>query len=283
MTVAYSEQQQQSALADLKSGKSVEQVVESTGIPLGRLRKWAKAAGLLPRVRAAGGGRKPALDNAGLEILRALIETNGKLTLDELAAAFAEQTQKTLSSSTVAKAMHQLGYRKMKLKRAPSTPSPQTPPRYGPQHRREPTADGYPSALTDAEWLILKPLLTKKDGRGRPPTHDKRELLDAVFYQVRVGNQWRYLPKDFPKWPTVWSFFRRLRDSGTLERLLDELHKSWRQRVGRSEEPSAGIVDSQSVKTTEKGGLFAVTTPAKRSKGASATWSSMSRDIPAQS
>ena len=159
---------------------------------------------------------------------------------------------------------------------APSKPAPQSAPRYGPQHRRAQTETTYPSTLTDLEWSVLGPLLVKAERRGRPSTHDKRAFLNAVFYQLRAGNPWRYLPNDFPPWPTVWSFFRRLRDSGGLEPLLDALRDLWRQVAGRSVSPSAGIVDSQTVKTTEKG-AFADTTPARRSKDESVTWSSTSK------
>jgi transposase len=222
------------------------------------------------------------MDQAGLKVLVDLIEANRRMTQDELVAAFAERTGKAISKPTLGRAMKALGYRKVRLQKAPSEPAPQSPPRYGPQHRRQGTATEYPSSLTDREWEVLAPLLANRTRRGRPPKNDKRVLVNAVFYQVRTGTQWRYLPKDLPPWPAVWSFFRRLRDSGKLEQFYTALHELWRKGAGRTEAPTAGIVDSQTAKSTEKGGP-AATTPARRSRGASGTWSWTRKGSPAQS
>ncbi|MBU0607339.1 MAG: transposase, partial [Armatimonadetes bacterium] len=178
------------------------------------------------------------LDDGNVQRVRELLEANPRLTLAELASAVAEHTGVGVSPGTIGKVVKALGFHKVKLQKAPSQPAPQSPPRYSPQHRREPTATTYPSTLTDAEWAVLEPLLIKKDGRGRPPTHDKRLLLDAIFYQVRTGAPWRYLPKDFPHWSAVWSLFRRLRDSGKLEQMYDALHEQWRRVSGRKEQPT---------------------------------------------
>jgi transposase len=257
--MAYTLAERRAALERLSAGESIEEVSMETGISLPTLFRWKREPVLSDEERSRRDGRKPLLDADGREALRALVEENGNRTLKELVTALAERTGKTLGEETVRRTVKSLGYRKLKVKKAPSKPAPQTAPRYTKAHRREPTATAYPSTLTDSEWAVLEPLLAKTDARGRPPTHDKRVLMNAIFYQVRTGAPWRYLPKDFPHWSAVWSLFRRLRDSGKLEEMYDALHGLWRESIGRSRSPTAGIVDSQTVKTTEKGGLAATT------------------------
>src|SRR5438105_5257561 len=128
----------------------------------------------------------------------------------------------------------------------------------------------YPSDVTDAEWAILEPLLYPERATGRPPTVDRRDVLDAIYYVLRTGCQWRYLPEGFPKWETVYWYFARWRDDGTWERVNDALRRRVRVAAGREPEPSAGIVDSRSAKTTEKGAIEAGM-GARKSRGASGT------------
>jgi putative transposase len=112
----------------------------------------------------------------------------------------------------------------------------------------------YPTNLTDAEWHYLKSYLPSPKRRGRPRIHDFREILDAVFYVLRSGCAWRLLPRDFPPWESVYHYFRRWSLDGTWERLNHTIRESLRTRLGRNPQPSAGIVDSQSAKTTGVGG-----------------------------
>ena len=129
----------------------------------------------------------------------------------------------------------------------------------------------YPSDLTDDQWAIIEPLIPPERGGGRHREVDMREVINAMLYLNRTGCQWRALPHDFPPWGTVAYYFYRFRNEGTWQRIHDTLREQVRTQAGREPTPSAAIVDSQSVSTTEKGG-FAATTLAKRSAAASVTW-----------
>jgi transposase len=122
---------------------------------------------------------------------------------------------------------------------------------------------GYDTDLTDAEWAILEPWVPPVKRGGRPAEYSRREIINALLYVCRTGVQWELLPHDFPAWKTVYTYFRVWRLDGTWQRINDTLRHQLRRAVGRHLQASAAILDSQSVKTTEKGG-HAATTPARK-------------------
>jgi transposase len=112
----------------------------------------------------------------------------------------------------------------------------------------------YQSDLTDEEWRVIKPYLPPAKRTGRPRAWPLREIVNAIFYVMRGGIAWRLLPSDFPPWSTVYRRFAAWRDSCLFERINHALVMADRERAGRQASPSAAIIDSQSVKTTEAGG-----------------------------
>src|ERR1700722_926319 len=135
-----------------------------------------------------------------------------------------------------------------------------------------------PSDLSDAQWERLEPLIPAAKPGGRPRKTDMRAAMNAIFYLLRTGCPWRYLPRGlFPPRSTVYNIFRKFQRDGVWERIWEELHMALRERLGREASPSAAVLDSQSVKSAEKGAVMtsrSVTTPASRSRAAkSRPWS----------
>lgn len=116
----------------------------------------------------------------------------------------------------------------------------------------------YESDLSDEQWERVRPLLEKT--MGRPPRVDRRAVLNALFYLLRTGCQWRALPREFPSYSTVHSCFRRWRLDGTFDKIHEQLRQEVRVAAGREAHPTGAVLDSQSIKTTEKGGQEALTT-----------------------
>jgi putative transposase len=112
----------------------------------------------------------------------------------------------------------------------------------------------YLTDLTDEQWALLEPWLRPNRGPGRPTRLHLREVVNALLYFTRTGGQWRLLPREFPPWTSVRYYFDKWSRDGTLEQIHQHLVEQARQRSGRAAQPTAAIIDSQSVKTTEAGG-----------------------------
>jgi transposase len=129
----------------------------------------------------------------------------------------------------------------------------------------------YPGELTDKEWELIKLIIEQKNSpRGAKSKYGKRTMMNAIFYLIRSGCSWRLLPHDFPPWQAVYAQFVRWKKAKIFEQLHDHVRSTLRVLLKRAEQPSAGIIDSQSVKTTDKGGSVDMTL-GKKLKGGKGT------------
>lgn len=199
------------------------------------------------------------------ELVR-LARENPRLSRDDLTALFRQRSGIMISSPTAWRYLQKAGLRRhrgedAKGKREPAEkasgqagePNQQ---RYGYReaHRDRGDEVRYPCGLTDSEWDHVRHLFDPPGRTGRPEKYPRRQMLDACIYVLRSGCSWRMLPKDFPPWTAVYRTFRRWLARGLFEAMYDELRKLWRARERRAPEPTAGILDSQSVKTSPQGG-----------------------------
>ena len=135
----------------------------------------------------------------------------------------------------------------------------------------------YPTDLTDAEWHLLEPLLPPEKPGGRPRKYPLREVMNGIQYVLRGGCAWRLMPHDLPQWQTAYQTFRAWRRDGTWVRIHDQLRAAVRTRMGRHPQPSAAIIDAQTVKTPEQGGSTAMT--GRRNATAASAIASLTRRL----
>jgi putative transposase len=124
----------------------------------------------------------------------------------------------------------------------------------------------YPSNLSDQQWEIIAPLIPPPKTGGRPRTTDMREICNAIYYHLKTGCQWEYLPKDFPPHSTVYNYYRKWQKKGVWEEINQKLRELVREKEGKEKQSTIAIADSQSVKTTEKRGMCTVLMEEKRLK-----------------
>lgn len=204
-------------------------------------------------------GRKALLTSEHGLVLTAIAHELPRSSLEELTREFNRRCGLGVCSATVRKALKRAGIKRMRpTRRAAERAVVQggTPVRvgYAQRHRREDGASGMNTDLTDAEWALVADLFERQGGRGAPPTHPRRVLVNACVYVVRTGCAWRLLPKAFPPWRAVYKAFRGWAHAGTFELMHDRLRQQWRDRVGRAPEPTAAIIDAQSTRSTAQGG-----------------------------
>lgn len=137
------------------------------------------------------------------------------------------------------------------------------------EHRRAADRRGlrYPSDLTDVEWTIVQPLLRPGKRGGRPRKVDLREVLNGLFYVLSTGCQWQALPKDLPPKSTVWDYLSLWDWDGTIEHIHHALYIAERERAGREASPTTAIIDSQTAKAAQKGGLRSTPLVTMRARG----------------
>lgn len=208
-------------------------------------------------------GRPPKLSSEQAQRLRDLALAHPLMSNADFLRLFEEREGVKLSPGSLRRYLKATGIKRSRptrMKKADPGKAPEpegTPPpvvRYTAAHRDEGDTQRYPHGLTDAEWNLVKSLFEQK-GPGRPPKYARRRVLDACCYVVRSGCPWRMLPKDFPPWQAVYAQFRRWSDANLFERMHDRLRAMWREREHRSVQPTAAVIDAQSVRTSAQGGI----------------------------
>lgn len=212
----------------------------------------------LPSKQRRRTGRPEKLSPEQVEQLRRVALAHPHASIDDLIRLFASESGVTLSNVSMYRYLAKAGVKRTKRAKSAtpaSTEKPAATPVYGyrDRHRDEGDSARYPACLTNAEWELVADLF-EAAGPGKPPKYPRRRIVNACCYVVRSGCSWRMLPKDFPPWQDVYAHFRRWTDKKLFERMHDRLRGMWREREKRDVNPTAAIIDSQSVKTSPQGG-----------------------------
>jgi putative transposase len=201
-------------------------------------------------------GRPPSLTEQHFPALHAVVQRRPGATLPELCADLAREAGVQVCTVTLRRALTRAGLQRLPPPAPAAAPAPPAP-RYGytATHRRAAGRAAYATSLTDAEWALAAELFEPPAGRrGRPPRHPRRAMVEACCYVLRSGCAWHLLPKSFPPWRSVHKSFSRWADQGKFEQLQQRLREQWRQRLARTPQPSAAIIDSQSTRSSPQGG-----------------------------
>ena len=208
-------------------------------------------------------GRGNKLNEEQVERLADLAKAQAHLSIEDFTTFAVRELGVEMCSKTVQKYLRSAGVIRARrprasgeyVRQAMSEGQAAGRSRYGYHegHRREATESRYLCGLTDAEWALVSDLF-ERSGPGKPPKYPRRLMLDACLYVVRSGVPWRLMPNDLPPWQDVYATFRRWTGQGLFEKVYDRLREAWRAREHRAAEPTAGVIDTQSVKTSAQGG-----------------------------
>lgn len=195
-------------------------------------------------------GRPALLTGDRRAVLITIAQQSPGSSLDELTRELSRRCSLKVCSATVRKALKQAGITRTRptRKSAERAALQDAPDRrdYAKRSRHEADNRGLNTDLTDAEWALVADLFERHGGRGAPPTHERRSVVNACCYVVRTGCPWRLLPESFPPWRAVYKVFRNWARGGVFERMHDRLRQQWRDRIVRAPSLTAAIIEAQS-------------------------------------